>query len=533
VRRREAGATEQAGATQPRAADPTPADRLTMYLRELRRRWLLAAGIVLVATLTGALVAALAPTSYESTAKVLIGQRAQVDALLGATDYTPDPERDVNTNLELITLEPVAERVSAELRLGLPAAALTGKVTTEIAGNSNVVSITATDASPVTAARIANAFAEAYRDFRTRSARASIDDAVASAQESAAVLPPGPEHDALTEELRQLQAAAAFQTGGVQIVRRATPASAVASGGMMSSAIVAGFLGVALAALTVVLLARTNKRVRGEPDLEAAAGCPVLATVCDPPPDGDAFRARDAFATLATSLSLRMLRPRESGRTRRNGHPVRVLLLASPGPEEGTTGVALGLAVALRDMGETVIAVEADLRDPRFAAHLGVGPVLGLAGILGGATTLDDELIEIDPVHSGAGAAWAVPAGLSLRLPQASLAGPAMGAVVAQARARAAVVILAGAPAARVGDSFALCPLADAVVVVARIDLTLRDEMERLARELKDLGRPAAGAVAVTGRARRPHTMAAAEPARPAANGSVPASPTTREVTLR
>jgi capsular polysaccharide biosynthesis protein/MinD-like ATPase involved in chromosome partitioning or flagellar assembly len=525
--------TAEADAARTGAATATPAERLAMYLGVLRRCWRLVVGIVAVALLSGAMVAAFAPESHEATAKLLIGQRAQVDALLGATDYTPDPERDVNTNLELITLEPVAERVSAELDLGLPPAALTSKVATEVAGNSNVVSITASDRSPQTAARIANAFADAYRDFRTRSARASIDDAVASAEQRAAALAPGAERAALTEELRGLQAAAAFQTGGVQIVRRATPASAVASGGTMSTALVAGFLGVVLAAVAVVLVARTDQRVRGEADLEAAAGSAVLATVSDSPAGGGSTGARDAFATLALSLSLRGLRSRESVRARRNGHAARVLLLVSPGPGEGTTEVALGLALALRDMGETAIAIEADLRGPGFAEQLRLGPVAGVAGILSGASTLDDELVELAGTPGGSPAAWAVPAGSALGLPQPMLAGPAMRALVSQARARAAVVILAGAPAALFGDSFALTRLADEVLLVARIDATRRDDVARVVAELKELERPPLGAVATRGRIRRPVFLGAVDVARPASNGSVPASSTPSEVTAR
>ena len=102
-------------------ADPfdTPANRMSMYWATLRRRWRLAAAILAVAVVTGVAVGMLMPNSYQATAKVLIGQRAQLDALLGAADYVPDPEREVNTNLALISLEPVAEDVRR--RLGLRA----------------------------------------------------------------------------------------------------------------------------------------------------------------------------------------------------------------------------------------------------------------------------------------------------------------------------------------------------------------------------------------------------------------------------
>jgi tyrosine-protein kinase len=289
---------------------------------------------------------------------------------------------------------------------------------------------------------------------------------------------------------------------------------------------------VVLAAIAIVVLARTDDRVRREADLEEAAGCPVLTTVSDESPPGGSIGARDAFATLALSLNLRLLRTRKGAAARRNGHPARILLLASPGPAEGTADVALGLALALRDMGKRVIAIEADLRAPSFAERLGLGPVAGLAGILGGARTLEDELVEISWPR-GDGAAWVVPGGGAITLPQPRLAAPAMRMLVAQARAIADVVLLAGAPAADFGDSYALTPLTDAVLLVARLDVTRRDDVTRVVRELEALERPPLGAVATTGQVRRPVAVEAAEPAGAESNGSAAASPTSREVTLR
>jgi Mrp family chromosome partitioning ATPase len=484
--------TEPADSRQ--AASPTPAERMSMYYAALRRHWRLAASIVGVAVVVGVVVAALSPRSHEATAKVLVGQRTQVDSLLGAADYTPDPERDINTSVELITLEPVAESVRRMLRLDLPAPALVGKVSTAVDRNSNVVSITARDPSPERAAEIANAFAAAYRDFRARSARASIEDAIASAEERAAGLAPGPELRALERELRRLQAAAAFQTGGVQIVRRATPASAVASGRVLTSAVVAGLLGMIVAAVAIVVLARTDKRVRGEDDLEALLGAPVLATLPTPRPS-NAAEARDALATLGLSLVLR-LRSREVKAGRRNGRLQRVLLLTSPGAGEGTSEVALGLARALADMGRRVIAIEADLRDPSFARQLGLNPTAGLTDVVVEARNLGEELVEVAPAS---GRVFVLPAGQRSVLPQPLLAGEGMAALVASARRRAEFVVIAGAPAGSCGDSLALAPLADAVVVVARRDVTDRENAVRVVEAFRELDRPPLGVVVTTG----------------------------------
>ncbi|MGH2797541.1 MAG: Wzz/FepE/Etk N-terminal domain-containing protein, partial [Thermoleophilaceae bacterium] len=495
-------------------ASETPGERLTMYVEALRRHRVLVACIVFATVMAGLVVATLAPKSYDATAKVLIGQRAQLDALLGAPDYTPDPERDVNTSVELITLEPVAESVSRRLGLGLSPGALTSKVETATAGNSNVVSITVRDGSPARAARIANAFAQAYRDFRTRAAQASLNDAIARAGERAVRLPSGPERETLDAELRKLQATAAFQTGGVQIVRRATGPSAVASRRLLPSAILAGFLGVILATVAVVVLARTDKRVRSADDLEAAARHPVLATVAISPRRGLITEGRDSLATLALALALRENRPRRGRKPVKREPSPRVLLLASPGPREGTTQVTLGLAQALGEMGRRVVAIEADFREPAFAAQLGLRPAGGLASVLSGIPTLDEELVEL-PLSSGRGASvWALPAGSTSSPPQPLLAGFRMAALVAEASGIADLVLLAGAPLGPFGDSIALVPLADVALLVGRLDVTRRDQAGRAVRMLEELEIPLLGAVATAG-----------APADPAATRRVPATP--------
>jgi Mrp family chromosome partitioning ATPase len=520
---------------------------MSAYWATLRRQWRLAAAVVAAAVLAGVGAGLLAPKSYEATAKVLIGQRAQVDALLGAADYAPDPEREINTSLELVSLDPVAESVRRRLGLNLGTAALIDKLSARIDRNSSVVSLTVRDDSPGRAARIANAFALAVRDFLARSSQATIEDAVAAAKERASQLAPGPERDALDAEVRRLQAAGAFKTGGVQVVNRATAASASPTRNLAFNAVVAGFLGVILAAVAIVVLARTDKRVRDEEELEAAVGRPVLATVPHSLGPSSDTAERDAFASLAVSLAFRGLRWRESRVAPPNGRYPLVLLLTSPGAGEGTTAVALGLARALGEMGRRVIAIEADLRAPRFASELGLEPAAGLAGVLVGARTLDEEIVELPWEIGGGAPAAALVAGPGSPLPQPLLAGPGMAALVAEARRKADVVLIAGAPAGEYADSLALVPLADAVLLVARLDVTRRDELRRAAHASEELDERLAGAVATSGRrtrrsatrtvkarARRaPTSPGPAESAHSATNGAASPSRSTTEVTTR
>lgn len=453
----------------------TPAERLGLYTAALRRWWPLALALVVLAACTGYVVAHQLPKTYEATARVLLDREREVDSLLGKSEYSADPERDINTGVELITLEPVAAGVRRSLGLHEPVSTLTARVTTAVDRSSSVVSISATDGSAARAARIANAFAAGYRDYRTRSARAAVDDAVEVAQARLLRLPAGQERDELATELRRLQVAGAFQTGGVQVVHDATAASATSKPRPAVSAVIGGFLGAIVAALALVLLARTDQRIRGDGELEDRSGRPVLARV-----PASSRGAEDALATLAVSL----------WHPRRGEPPPALVLLTSPGPGEGTPEVALGLARALGAMGHSAIAIEADLRTPSFSRRLGLGRPAGLAGVLGGEAELERELVPL-----GDGAA-VLPAGRPAALPQPLLAGDAMERVVEALCGRADVVLLAGAPLGVVGDALALTALADATLLVARVGGTRVDELEEAMRALTRAGVPPLGIVA-------------------------------------
>jgi capsular polysaccharide biosynthesis protein len=454
----------------------TPVEGMHLYAVTLRRRWRMALAIVALAAVAGFLVASLSTKSHDATAKVLVDQQRQVDALLGTSDFSPDPERELNTGIELITLEPIADGVRRSLGLPESASTLVSKVSTKVDRNSNIVSITVSDASAARAARLANAFAAGYRDYRARSARATVDDAIASAEARLRRLAPGPERTALATELRRLQVAGAFQTGGVQVVHPATAATATTRPRPLLSALIGAVLGLLVAAVAVVVLARTDKTVRSARELEEATGQPVLARV----PAG-AAGARDALVTLAMSL------PRARGRLA----PPAVVLLTSPGPHEGTSGVALGLARSLDAIGELAIAIETDLRDPAFAVALGVDEPEGLVGFLRGSAKLDRELVSL-------GGACALPAGPAQEFPQPLLAGERMATLVEELRNDTDVVVLAGAPVGVVGDALALVGLADLVVLVACLDVTRVDELQRAVSALQAAGSPPVGVVATT-----------------------------------
>jgi capsular polysaccharide biosynthesis protein len=416
---------------------------LRRYLATARRHWILAVAVVAVAAATGYVMAKLSEPTYAATSKVLLDQDRHVDSLLGTAGYAPDPERDLNTGVLLITLEPIAAKVRDSLGVPESAGSLAARVSTATDSNSNIVSITARAADPEQAARIANAFASGYRRYRRDTIRDSVDDALASARVRRTSLADASDRDELDAQVRRLQAIAAFDTGGVEVVHRASAAAASESPRPSVSALVAAFLGLIVAAVAIVVLTRTDTRVREERDLERLVGRPVLAVVRDP---------ADAAEPLL-SVAVALTEP--------------VVLVTSAAPGEGAAEVTLGLARALAFAGHAAIAIDAE--------HEAGNDV----------ERLDDALVPlIAHVDEGGGSAWAVAAG--------GLGLPRLAALVEAARDRADVVVIGAPPTA-----VAVAGPAE-IVLVARLDVTRGDELRRALRALTAAGAAPVGVVATT-----------------------------------
>jgi Mrp family chromosome partitioning ATPase len=181
-------------------------------------------------------------------------------------------------------------------------------------------------------------------------------------------------------------------------------------------------------------------------------------------------------------------------------------MITSPTAGDGKTTVTLGLARALAIGGQRVIAIEADMRHPRFAERIGTHEGVGFGGVLAGVGSLREELIDIDVLTmrpsegvSASGASFrALPAGPLVAPPQVLLSRPELVDVVAQARADSDVVILDTPPIGMVHDAMNIVNLVDATVLTLRIQWTNKDAARKALRTLRQLDARVLGSVFVS-----------------------------------
>lgn len=499
--------------------------QLADSLRAVRVRWHLVLLVVALSTGVAILVAVSAEKQYDATAQLLLRGEEPINALLDPASAAPstDPERDLNTEVALIKVGPTAIAVKRTLGLRRSADALLREVQTESSASSDIVRLRVRDPDPVLAARIANAFADAYVQFRVNSARKRYRQAAELAQRQLLALSPLDRRSVQGRDLqsrqRELEIASALQTGGAEVVRKASVPTGASRPRPKLSGALGLILGLILGVGSALLLNLVDRRFKDEREVEDFFGLPVLAAIPRPARRGADLHdpaQREAFGLLASNVRLSTTAPGSS-----------VVMITSPAPGDGKTSVTLGVARAYARLGLRVIAIEADLRRPSFARFTDVSPSAGLTGVLSGAMIareliwLDAATLQPSGIDAGeGGAVGLLPAGELPDNPQRVLSDPSMSLVIEVARSLADIVLIDTAPVGTVNDATVLGQMVDGVVVVTRLNHSNKDAARRASRTLEKLGADLLGLVITDSAGGKQHHYYSATP--PAASAAAP-----------
>lgn len=553
-------------------------EQLARSLQIFRRHWRILVLVPLVALVVSLVISSRQTPAYTATAKVVISPYNPVMTLLspGSNPTSADPERDLNTEVSEITETPVADLVRSDLRLNESSQDLLNQVSANLEGTTNIVDVAVTDGDPGRAAQIANAFAEQYEKFRLTALRNTLEQAAASDQQKLAALAPAQQASAagtqLQNDINTLQADSDGLTSDAQVSQLATVPTSPTKPKPLIDALIALIVGLLVAIVAAIVLELLDRTVRDEEDAAAVAGVPSLGVIPKPAtslnaraarPNLSARHLREALA-LPSGLGLNSRRtvayPNRSGSNgsavhgaESNGSPARfgelrtsdwevdesygslavsllsqrlgpdqnVVLVTSPGPRDGKTSVALGLAGALAELGQKVVLVEGDMRRPRFADYLGLpAGGAGLSSILAGVASAPAGLVEVAaprhaaPVGPRTGAAarsaratatragrsfTALPCGTIPSTPLALLRGEELGALLHELRSSADMVIIDTPPLGPIKDAVVLAESVDQIMLVARIGHTRRDALGRCRAAVDQLGSPVLGIVTVGG----------------------------------
>lgn len=414
------------------------------YLDVLLRRWLTV--VVVGAVCLGASLglSLTATPVYTASASLFFSLQTgnSANELAQGSNFT---QNQMASYAAVATTATVLDPVIVELGLRTDARDLARQVRASTPNDTVVLEIQATSSSATQAAAIANSVA--------KNLTVAVDDlapvdAQGEATVSSAVVDPAEEPEYQTSPNTRL------------------------------NLVVGVLLGIILGALAALLRDALETRVRRADDVRALTDAPLLAqlpmdaTSADGPVVHQSPRSPQAELYRQLGTATQFLRI--------GGRPL-TLLVTSALPGEGKSTVAVNLALALSEVCDRVLLVDADLRRPSVADRLGLEGAAGLSTVLVGRATFDDVVQEWGPQGLAVLTAGEVPPN-----PAELLSSPGLAELAALVRNRFDVVIWDSAPVLPVTDAQLLTPHADGVLLVAsgrRVRRTqLSDTLEALRR---------------------------------------------------
>lgn len=159
------------------------------------------------------------------------------------------------------------------------------------------------------------------------------------------------------------------------------------------------------------------------------------------------------------------------------------LAVVSPGESEGKTLTAINLALSLaQEVDQTVLLVDANLRDPGVHKYFGFKPEVGLSDHLIDGVPLGDVLI-----NPGIERFVILPGGRPLANSTEMLGSMKMEKLVTELKMRypSRIVLFDLPPVLSIADAMAFAPYVDSALMVVQENKTRRAELQRAAEMLK------------------------------------------------
>ncbi len=480
-------------------------DRLDLerWLKVLRRRWWVIAACAVLVAGSAAAFSLTQQKQYTATASLLFSQSQIGDQLLGLTPSSPnDSSGQIQADqVQLVQSSQVAARTARALGRGYTAEGVTSLLSIAGQGQSDFVSVQATDPDPIFAAKLANLYARQFITFRRVTSRNAVIQVRASLQDQLNAMTPAERRSAtgasLQARIEQLDTLAAAQTGDVQLVQPASVPSSPSSPNTKLNIGLGAFVGLLLGLGLALLLERLNRRVRTIEELRDIYEVPVLAEL----PDSSTIGRDRGKKTMAgyEQNSFDMLRARLRYFPEQK---VKSLLVTSCAPQEGKTTIAWNLAeTTALSKGSRVLLIEADLRRPSVAQSRDLQDAPGLSDVLSDQCDFSEAIQEVPAGsrNNGSGPSRSfdvLVAGPVPPNPAELIESDRMHKLVTRASEIYDLVVVDSGPALIVPEAMALIDYVAGVLIVSHVGRTTREEAGELRDQLRAVDAPLVGVVA-------------------------------------
>jgi capsular exopolysaccharide synthesis family protein len=164
-------------------------------------------------------------------------------------------------------------------------------------------------------------------------------------------------------------------------------------------------------------------------------------------------------------------------------HQLKTLVICSANAREGKTTTVMYLGISIAQTGKRVLVIDTDMRRPRLHIATRVSREPGLSNLMLGSEDYDDVIKPTEVPNL-----FVLPCGPLPPNPAELLMSQRFKDVLARLGTMFDILILDSPPLQPVTDAVLLAKRADGVVLVARSNRTIRDELRRSARMIRTVG---------------------------------------------
>lgn len=173
------------------------------------------------------------------------------------------------------------------------------------------------------------------------------------------------------------------------------------------------------------------------------------------------------------------------------------ILVTSTMPGEGKSWTASNLAVAFAQADKKTVIIDADMRKGRLAALFDVDARPGLSNYLSGVSETNQEEIDLKNYikETEIENLSVMPAGNIPPNPSELLITPQMIKLIESLKEQYDLIIIDGTPSRLVTDAVILSRIVDSTIVVTAHNQTKKDDLEKVVKDIKNVGGHLAGVV--------------------------------------
>jgi capsular exopolysaccharide synthesis family protein len=472
---------------------PGASEPLTEYVETFRRRkwWMVLAVIVVVAG--SVYYVRTQQKEYTATSQLLAQEN--VDSYGVMPTFAPS---QLATFVYLVTSPGVSKTARNILKAKGP---IHAHVSAAVDGTTNLLSVSATSAKPAVAARVANAFAQAFTDYELGAARRNAQvnvnlyaSELATYEKQLKSVENNPkdtqEQISLTSQIYNVQQSLSSAqqtetnpTNPISVIAQAVVPTSPSSPDQRRDLIIALLGGILLAVSLALLIDYLDDRIRTGSDTEKVVGNLLALTAV--PMVESWKKKKDAVLVSISDPSSSVVEAYWSLRASLNflaqGQTLKTIVVTSPAAGEGKTATVANLGVVAANGGQKAVIVSCDLRRPRLSNFFGQPLAQGLMNVVRGEVTLEDA---VKPAP-GVPGLWILDSGPLPPDPHRVLNSQAAREMFEELALNFDWVLIDTPPLLPVADSLVLAQMADATVIVATYGQTKKRQLRRALNSLE------------------------------------------------